>query len=104
MTRHETFQSSGATHGWGNKSVNTMVKHWYGYGAQEAGRDSHFGHGEFAVYPGNNLAMHKLPFSQGAFRLKGGQRWHLPSCLPTAYSSAQRVKKYGQRIIITVEP
>ena len=68
----DAFQTTKSTHGWGNKSVNTMVKHWYGYGAQEAGRDSHFGHGEFAVYPGNNLAMHKRPFSQGAFRLEGG--------------------------------
>jgi len=58
--------------GWGRQSVNAMVKHWYGYGAQEAGRDSHFANGKFAVYPGNNLAMHKRPFTAGAFRLEGG--------------------------------
>ena len=51
-----------------------MVKHWYGYGAQEAGRDSHFSHGKFAVYPGNNLAMHKRPFADGAFKLTGGTK------------------------------
>jgi beta-glucosidase len=49
-----------------------MVKHWYGYGAQEGGRDSHFASGKYAVYPGNNLAEHKLSFIDGAFELEGG--------------------------------
>ena len=57
---------------WGWQSVNAMVKHWYGYGAQEAGRDSHFAFGKFAVYPGNNLAEQKVPFTEGAFKLRGG--------------------------------
>lgn len=57
---------------WGYESVNAMVKHWFGYGAQEAGRDSHFAFGEYAIYPGNNLAMQKLPFTEGAFKLRGG--------------------------------
>ena len=57
---------------WGLQSVNAMVKHWYGYGAQEAGRDSHFAHGKFAVYPGGNLAEHQRPFTEGAFKLTGG--------------------------------
>ena len=70
----EGFQTTPETDGWGMKSVNAMVKHWYGYGAQEAGRDSHFSHGKFAVYPGNNLAMHKRPFSEGAFKLEGGTK------------------------------
>ena len=70
----DAFQTTPETKGWGNKSVNAMVKHWYGYGAQEAGRDSHFSHGKFAVYPGNNLAMHKRPFSEGAFKLTGGTK------------------------------
>ena len=70
----DAFQTTPGTNGWGNKSVNAMVKHWYGYGAQEAGRDSHFSHGKFAVYPGNNLAMHKRPFADGAFKLKGGTK------------------------------
>ena len=57
---------------WGRQSVNAMVKHWFGYGAQEGGRDSHFAHGKFAVYPGNNLMEHKIPFIEGAFKLKDG--------------------------------
>lgn len=65
------FQSSDEG-GWGSGSVNAMVKHWYGYGAQEGGRDSHFAHGEYATYPGNNLAEHLKPFVDGAFHLKGG--------------------------------
>lgn len=68
----DAFQTTPETKGWGTKSVNAMVKHWYGYGAQEGGRDSHFASGKFAVYPGKNLAEHKRSFVEGAFRLEGG--------------------------------
>ena len=63
-------------------TVNTMVKHWYGYGAGEGGRDSHFASGKFAVFPGKNLAMHKRPFVEGAFRLEGGHRM-VSAVMPT---------------------
>ncbi len=68
----DAFQTTRDTKGWGTKSVNAMVKHWYGYGAQEGGRDSHFASGKFAVYPGNNREEHKRSFVEGAFRLEGG--------------------------------
>ena len=68
----DAFQTTPETKGWGTKSVNAMVKHWYGYGAQEGGRDSHLASGKYAVYPGKNLAIHKRSFTEGAFRLKGG--------------------------------
>ena len=49
----ETFQTTpGSRTGWGNKSVNCMVKHWPGGGSGEGGRDAHFGTGKYAVYPG----------------------------------------------------
>ncbi|MBR3014337.1 MAG: glycoside hydrolase family 3 C-terminal domain-containing protein [Bacteroidaceae bacterium] len=57
---------------WGYQSVNAMVKHWYGYGAQEGGRDSHYNYGKFAVYPGENREEHKLTFTEGAFKLQDG--------------------------------
>ncbi|WP_163707265.1 glycoside hydrolase family 3 protein [Mangrovibacterium lignilyticum] len=57
--------------GWGYGSVNAMVKHWPGGGPEEGGRDAHFGYGAYAVYPGNNLADHLKPFTEGAFKLKG---------------------------------
>lgn len=70
------FQTSpeglGIDGAWGYGSVNAMVKHWYGYGAQEAGRDGHFAHGEYAVYPGGQLELQKVPFTEGAFKLKEG--------------------------------
>ncbi|MCP9757160.1 glycoside hydrolase family 3 protein [Lacihabitans sp. CCS-44] len=56
---------------WGNKSVNAMVKHWPGGGTGEAGRDAHYAIGKFGVYPGNNFNAHLIPFTQGAFKLKG---------------------------------
>lgn len=57
--------------GWGYGSVNAMVKHWPGGGSGEAGRDAHFGMGKFAVYPGKQFALHFIPFTNGAFKLKG---------------------------------
>ena len=66
------FQTTPETKGWGTKSVNAMVKRWYGYGAQEGGRDSHFASGKYATYPGKNREMHKRSFTEGAFRLEGG--------------------------------
>lgn len=57
---------------WGYGSVNAMAKHWYGYGAQEGGRDGHFATGEYSVFPGDNLALHKKAYIDGAFRLKCG--------------------------------
>ena len=57
---------------WGYGSVNAMVKHWYGYGAQEGGREGHFAHGAYAVYPGGNMENLKTGFTEGAFKLSEG--------------------------------
>ncbi len=59
------------TGGWGYNSVNTMIKHWPGGGPEEGGRDAHFAFGKYAVYPGNNLADHLIPFTEGALKLEG---------------------------------
>jgi len=57
--------------GWGYESVNAMAKHWPGGGSGESGRDAHYGYGKYAVYPGNNFDEHMIPFTEGAFKLKG---------------------------------
>jgi len=57
--------------GWGYTSVNTMIKHWPGGGPEEGGRDAHYSFGKYAVYPGNNLASHLIPFTEGALKLEG---------------------------------
>ncbi len=63
-----------AYNGWGNNSVNAMVKHWPGGGPEEAGRDGHFAYGKFAVYPGKNFQMHLRTFTEGAFKLNGSTK------------------------------
>ena len=60
--------------GWGYQSVNTMVKHWPGGGSGEAGRDAHYGFGKYAVFPNNNLPLHKKAFVEGAFKVEGKTR------------------------------
>lgn len=57
--------------GWGFESVNAMVKHWPGGGSGEGGRDAHFINGKYAVYPGHGEAQALIPFTEGAFKLKG---------------------------------
>ena len=76
--------------------VNTMVKHWYGYGAGEGGRDSHFANGKFAVYPGKNLAMHKRPFTEGAFRLNGDTK--MASAVMPTYSILWQQAPSGENV------
>ena len=96
----EGFQTSPAgrqiADGWGWQSVNAMVKHWYGYGAQEAGRDSHFASGKYAVFPGNNLMMHKRPFVDGAFRLEGGTK--MASAVMPIYSILWHQDPSGENV------
>ncbi len=60
--------------GWGYESVVAMAKHWPGGGPVEAGRDSHYNYGKYAVYPGNNFNTHLMPFVDGAFKLNGGTK------------------------------
>jgi len=71
----DDFQTSSGSDeisgGWGYHSVNAMVKHWPGGGPEEGGRDGHYGYGAYAVYPGNNLKDHLIPFTEGAFKLEG---------------------------------
>jgi len=60
--------------GWGYTSVNAMIKHWPGGGPEEGGRDAHFSYGKYAVYPGNNLADHLIPFTEGGLKLEGSTK------------------------------
>ncbi|AKT51629.1 glycoside hydrolase family 3 protein [Arsenicicoccus sp. oral taxon 190] len=57
-----TYDLYGHPTGWGEDSINTMIKHWPGDGPGEGGRESHLNAGKYAVYPGNNWAEHLKPF------------------------------------------
>ena len=92
----DAFQTTPEAKGWGNKSVNAMVKHWYGYGAQEGGRDSHFASGKYAVYPGNNRTMHKRSFVEGAFKLEGGTQ--MASAVMPIYSILWNQDPSGENV------
>ena len=83
--------------GWGKDSVNAMVKHWPGGGSGEGGRDAHFSYGKYAVYPGNNLKEHLLPFTEGAFKLDGKTE-KASSVMPYYTISWQVDKKYGENV------
>jgi beta-glucosidase len=95
------FQTSPKTidnyNGWGNYSVNAMVKHWPGGGPEEAGRDGHFAYGKFAVYPGNNFQMHLRTFTEGAFKLKGSTK-KAAAVMPYYTISFNQDKKNGENV------
>ncbi len=83
--------------GWGNYSVNAMVKHWPSGGPEEAGRDAHFAYGKFAVYPGNNFQMHLRTFIDGAFKLNGSTK-KAAAVMPYYTISYNQDKKNGENV------
>ena len=95
------FQTSpiaiSAYNGWGNNSVNAMVKHWPGGGPEEGGRDAHFAYGKFAVYPGNNFQTHLKTFIDGAFKLNGSTK-KAAAVMPYYTISYNQDKKYGENV------
>ena len=66
-----TYNAKGKDAGWGEDSINCMIKHWPGDGEGEAGRESHMESGKYGVYPGSNYEEHLKPFTLGGFKLKG---------------------------------
>jgi beta-glucosidase len=83
--------------GWGYNSVNAMVKHWPGGGPEEGGRDAHFAYGKYAVYPGSNFDEHLIPFTEGAFKLKG-ETGMASAVMPYYTISFNIDKKYGENV------
>ena len=90
-------KSINAYEGWGNQSVNAMIKHWPSGGPEEGGRDGHFAYGKFAVYPGNNFETHLKPFTDGAFQLKGATK-KASAVMPYYTISYGQDKKYGENV------
>lgn len=92
------FQTTqGSPDGWGDESVNTMVKHFPGGGPCEGGRDAHYAYGKYAVYPGDNFKEHLKPFLEGAFRLKDGTKC-ASAVMPYYTVSVGQDKKYGENV------
>ncbi|MNV32013.1 hypothetical protein D3C71_1233370 [compost metagenome] len=83
--------------GWGYKSVNAMVKHWPSGGPEEGGRDGHWAIGKFAVYPGDNLKQHIIPFVNGAFQLTG-KTSKAAAVMPYYTISFGQDKKNGENV------
>lgn len=92
------FQTTKASSdGWGEESVNTMVKHFPGGGMGEAGRDAHYAYGKYAVYPGNNFKEHLRPFTEGAFSLDGKTK-KAGAVMPYYTISYGIDQKYGENV------
>lgn len=82
--------------GWGNQSVNAMVKHWPGGGTGEGGRDAHYCYGKYAVYPSENFEKHLIPFIDGAFRLNGKTK--CASAVMPYYTISYNQDVYGEQV------
>lgn len=93
----DAFQTTkGSKNGWGQNSVNCMVKHWPGGGSGEAGRDAHFGIGKYAVYPGENFRLGLIPFEDGAFKLHGKTK--MASAVMPYYTISYNQDPSGQNV------
>lgn len=92
------FQTTASSeNGWGDDSVNAMVKHFPGGGTCEAGRDAHYGYGKYAVYPGNNFEEHMIPFEKGAFALENGTKM-ASAVMPYYTISDKSDKENGEQV------
>lgn len=65
-----TYDADGNDIGWGEDSVNTQIKHLWGEGAAEGGREAHSPDGAYNVFPGGQWATHLLVYS-AALNLPG---------------------------------
>ncbi len=83
--------------GWGYNSVNAMIKHWPGGGPEEGGRDAHYAYGKYAVYPGENIKQHLIPFTEGALKLNG-KTGAASAVMPYYTISYNQDKEYGENV------
>lgn len=70
-----------------------MAQWW----AREGGRDGHWAIGKFAVYPGDNLKQHIMPFVNGAFQL-AGKTSKAAAVMPYYTISFGQDKKNGENV------
>lgn len=92
-----TYDEAGNDLGWGENSMNAMIKHWPGDGAAEGGRESHAEVGKYAVYPGGQFDTHLIPFVDGGFNLESSTQTAaaIMSSYSVAFSSSDA---YGELV------
>ncbi len=64
-----TYDENGNDLGWGEDSINAMMKHFPGDGAAQSGREAHDATGSYNIYPGDSFATHLIPFIDGGLNL-----------------------------------
>ena len=55
--------------GWGKDSMACMLKHYFGAGAAQGGRNDHGWSGKYDIFPGDNWAAHLIPFLDGGLHM-----------------------------------
>lgn len=92
-----TYDDDGNDMGWGDGSVNAMIKHWPGDGAAQFGREGHNATGAYSVYPGNNFDAHVIAFIDGALNLDSITE--MPTGVMPSYSMAwTEDESLGERV------
>lgn len=92
-----TFDAEGNDLGWGEDSMNAMIKHWPGDGAGEGGREGHANIGNAQVYPGGLFEVQMIPFVDGGFELEGATEE--ATAVMASYSIAYDADKiYGELV------
>lgn len=66
-----TYDENGNDLGWGEDSVNALIKHYPGDGQAEGGRESHSFVGKYNVYPGDMFDLAESVYSEALTKLPG---------------------------------
>ena len=92
-----TWDEDGNDLGWGEDSVNVLVKHFPGDGPGEAGRESHDATGQFNVYPGRNFYAGTIAFIDGALHLPGKTK-EASGFMPSYSVAYTEDEEYGELV------
>ena len=66
-----TYDENGNDLGWGDDSVNALIKHYPGDGQSEGGRESHSYTGKYNVYPGDMFDLAEGVYTKSLENLPG---------------------------------
>lgn len=92
-----TFGEDGTDLGWGEDSVNAMIKHFPGDGAGEGGRESHDFYGKYTVYPGGQFYTHLIPFVDGGLE-SGSKTGSVAAVMPSYSIAYSEDEEYGELV------
>ena len=92
-----TYDEDGNDLGWGKESIASMMKHYFGAGAAEGGRNDHNSFAKYCAHPGDNLYAHLVPFIDGGLHLDS-VTGEVAACMPNYGIAFTADEHYGENV------